>query len=130
MVITAASTLEQVKKGIAEHTAWKARIQEAIDTRRSVVPVSHACLDYLCEFGRWLQENPDLRMFNPKHYDKVKKLHAAFHQELGNVLHFALAGKRLEAKERCVYGGAYAQVQAALVAELTSWQRDLSKFSH
>lgn len=130
MVLTAASTLEQVKKGIAEHTVWKARIQEAIDTRHSPMHVSQACMDHFCELGRWLRDNPDLRMFNPKHYDKVKKLHTEFHAVLGNVLHMAVAGKRLEAKECCVHGGTYAQAQAALVAELTNWQKELARFMH
>lgn len=129
MVITGAGALEQVKRAAAEHTAWKARVQEAIDTSKAQVSVAKASLDHLCEFGMWLHDNPDLRMFNPKHYDKVKKLHAEFHKELGNVLHLALAGKRVAAKECCVHGGPFAQAQTALAAELANWQQDLAKFT-
>ncbi len=87
---------------------------------KAQVWVAQASLNNLCQFGGWSQKNPDLRMFNPKHYDKVKKLHTEFHKELGKVLHLALAGRRVAAQECCLTGGSYALALVSLATELAS----------
>lgn len=113
---------EQIKKAIGAHGLWKTRLQAAIESGTSEATPAAISADDACDFGKWLYGDPGLRKADG-HFEKVRKLHAEFHTEVGRVLSVAVAGKRVEALKLLDAGSAFARLSGELTREMLDWSR-------
>jgi methyl-accepting chemotaxis protein len=80
--------------------------------------------DNQCDFGRWLLAcSPQEKA--TEHYKVIKHLHTQFHIEAGRILDIALRGDRDNALAEMAQGRRYAEISAALIAELLNWKAEL-----
>ncbi|MBI1358388.1 MAG: hypothetical protein GC160_28970 [Acidobacteria bacterium] len=120
---TEGSLVDQIMEHIRQHSAWKARMLEAIQTGRWPGLVSEVSVDNKCAFGRWLGDFAADFQDDP-HYQDVKRLHAAFHVQAAKTLSDGLAGRRDEAI-RDVENGAFSKASSALVLAMSRWRLTL-----
>ncbi len=114
---------QEIRKAIGAHGLWKGRLKAAIETGKSEFTVADVSVDSKCEFGKWLHS---LRPNSPQsreHYENVKRLHFAFHQEVAKVLSHALTGKRKEALKALDFGSAYSSCSSDLTREMLDWSK-------
>ncbi len=114
---------DQIKKAIGAHGLWKGRLKDAIETGKSEFTVAGVTADNNCEFGKWLQSLGEAGAGSKSHYDNVRRLHAAFHKEVGKVLGQALAGKRDEAGLALGPGTPYSNYSGELIREMMDWAK-------
>jgi purine-binding chemotaxis protein CheW len=114
---------EAISTAIAAHGKWKTRLKGAIESGTLDVPVATVRVDNGCPFGKWLYGEIGAEDKTSPHYEKVRELHARFHQAAARVAEFALAGKKAEATAQLAMGGDFADVSARLTAALLDWKR-------
>ncbi len=114
---------EAIGTAIAAHGKWKMRLKGAIESGTLDVPVATVRLDNACPFGKWLYGEIGAEDKASAHYEKVRELHARFHQAAARVAELALAGKKPEASAQLAMGGEFADVSARLTAALLDWKR-------
>jgi methyl-accepting chemotaxis protein len=114
--------LHPIDKAIASHARWKSQLRQAIESGQSELSVELARSDKLCDFGRWLLDQPQEQRAND-HYRTVSELHSQFHRAASSVLELALAGRRQEAEAAMALGSTFAGVSARLTASMTAWKR-------
>jgi len=115
----------QLTKAMAAHSAWKRRLEEAIQTGKSDITPERASVDDQCEFGKWLYSLPR-QLRESATWQKVRTLHADFHREAGRVLQLALTGRKTEAKAAMSHGGAFTLRSAELIRALQQWKSSSS----
>jgi Chemoreceptor zinc-binding domain len=117
--------LEEMKKAMGAHGAWKLRLRTAISVGKSDADPSQVKCDNLCEFGKWLYgQSLDAETKRGMPYHVVRRLHAEFHECAGRVLDLALRGQKSEALT--LLDGEYTQRSEKLVLALTKWRREIS----
>ena len=114
---------EQFVKAVGAHGLWKGRLTGAIKTGSSEFTVEDAAADNQCEFGKWLYSVHNTGVESKDYHEKVRLLHATFHQEVSRVLSLALAGKRAAALKAMEDGSPYAGSSASLTLEMMSWAK-------
>ena len=114
---------EIVKMAIAAHGQWKTRLKAAVESRKSEHTVESASTDRTCEFGKLLYGDPSLKAGAPVEFEKVRKLHAEFHQEVGKVLTLALAGKQVQAMASFEPNTPLTKISSELTLEMLKWSR-------
>ncbi len=120
------SIAAHIDKAIGAHGMWKARLKLAIDSGKLDTPLPTILADNKCEFGAWLYGasiTPALR--GTPQYQKVRDLHAAFHQQAGRVAELATSGKKAEAVALIGLQGDYARASAALTTAMREWKAGL-----
>lgn len=115
---------QEITKYIGQHSAWKARLREAIDKGSHEWKVGDVRRDDQCEFGKWLRTLPPSARSN-EHCQNVEKLHATFHQEAAGVLELVDAGKKTQADEAMGLKGAFTAASTKLTQEMTQWKQSL-----
>ena len=122
--MTAAAELQfSIQKAIREHEIWTTRLEQTIASGKSDHTVAGVSVDNNCEFGQWLHGDPNARASEPRH-EKVRKLHAAFHAEVGKILWLALRGNKAEALKALHGRTPYARLAADLTTEMLALGRD------
>lgn len=117
--------LEEMKKAIGAHGAWKLRLRTAISLGKSDADPTQVKCDDRCEFGKWLYgRSLDAETKQGMPYHVVRRLHAEFHDCAGRVLELALRGQKSEALT--LLDGEYGQRSEKLVVALTKWRREIS----
>lgn len=115
---------EEIKKAIAAHGMWKARLQGAMDTGKLEIPVSTIRVDNQCDFGKWLYGTTiDPQLKNSEYYKKVKELHASFHHAAAKVAEYILSGKKSEAEKMMDMQGAYTTASENLTKNMMEWYK-------
>lgn len=115
---------EEIKKAIAAHGMWKARLNEAMTTGKIEIPVATIRQDNQCDFGKWLYSaNIDPQLKLSEHYKNVKDLHASFHHVAAKVAELILAGKRGDAEKMMVMSGEYTLTSEKLTKTMMDWYK-------
>jgi hypothetical protein len=115
---------EQIDKGIAAHSQWKTRLNNAIKNGTSEYVPAIVSTDNACDFGKWLYGEGKVLKSSP-HYEEVKKLHADFHKEASIVLQLALSGQIEKAKEAMALKSTFYTVSSNMVLLLMKWKKGL-----
>jgi hypothetical protein len=119
-------TIDSLDKAIAAHAGWKARLRAAARTGTFEVATATVKADDRCDFGKWLYGKdltPEERQ--GEHYQKVRTLHAQFHQHAAQVVELATLGQKAEAEQAIALGSPYAQVSTELTGALVKWRESL-----
>ena len=119
-----AQMLEEIQKAIGAHGKWKMRLNIAIKSGRSDVPVTDIRRNNLCEFGQWLHGptiTPEVKVGKP--YEVVTRLHTEFHQCAASVMDLALKGQTKEAM--ALLEGEYTERSEILIRALNKWKGEL-----
>jgi methyl-accepting chemotaxis protein len=116
--------LEQIDAAIELHESWKTRLLRAIEAGSSEWTPRTVKADNQCDFGRWLYGCSPEAKASP-YYNAIKQLHAQFHAEAGRVLEIALLGNKDNAIAEL--DKQYAEISAALIAELLNWKAELEE---
>ena len=115
---------EAIKKAVAAHSMWKARLRTAIQSGKTDVPVATIKMDNQCEFGKWLHSSAStIEAKHMNRYKVVKDLHAQFHKMAGQVAELAVEGNRNDAEQ--LLDGEYASASVKLTKEMMDWQKDI-----
>ena len=116
--------LEAIQKGIAAHSAWKARLRTAVSSGKFDVLAATVAMDNQCEFGKWLYglSADDKRT---EQFNTVRRLHAQFHEEAARVVVWATSGQSEKAEQALALGGSYAKASSELTGAMVSWRNNL-----
>jgi hypothetical protein len=116
----------EINKAVANHSYWKARLHDAIDTGRSDYNPANVGVDNQCDFGKWFYSLPEEDK-NSAVWNKVRLLHARFHAAAANILQLALAGRKDEALALISdLKGEYITVSVELTNTMLAWKNSLS----
>lgn len=115
---------EDIAKYIGQHSLWKTRLRQAIDSGESSHDAASVRRDDQCDFGTWLKALPAQERASP-HFQAVASLHAEFHREAARVLELAAGGKKAEAEKSIASGGSYASASMKLTKGMTAWMNGL-----
>lgn len=106
---------EQIFAALTAHTAWKQRLDQAIDAGIIDPHPSVIAKDNVCVFGRWLygDEIPGAIKQLPQ-YEEVREIHAQFHQLTSEIAMLAVVGEKAKAKLRLADGSDYLKLSDRL----------------
>jgi len=91
-----------LQKAMTAHSAWKARLRNAIATGKLDVAAATVKADDQCQFGKWLYGTElSVQEKQSEQYRAVKELHGRFHEEASKVAQFAISGQK-EAAEKAM----------------------------
>lgn len=113
---------QEITKYIGQHSAWKARLREAIDKGSHSWNVPDVRRDDQCEFGKWLRSLPSSARSN-EHCQNVENLHADFHREAARVLELVDTGKKDQADEAMDLKGSFTAASTKLTQEMMQWKQ-------
>jgi hypothetical protein len=118
--------IRQINAAIVAHDEWKARLQAAIESGSSEFQPETVRADDLCPFGQWIQSaEPALQ--DSLHYERVRTLHAQFHEAAARVLALALSGRGPQALTSLEFGSEFVRASVLLVDELEFWREELKR---
>ncbi len=111
-----------LEAAVVAHAAWKARLRQAIDTRRlpEGTTVEQARRDDVCPFGRWLHAGEGANLDAARNA-QVMAGHAEFHRAAAGVLAEVSAGRIDAAKQALSDPDGYAGVARSLTDALLAW---------
>lgn len=115
--------VEEFSKAINAHAAWKARLTEAIRSKKSTFSPNTVSTDFQCDFGKWLYGaslTGDDK--STSHYITTKQLHAKFHEIAGVILARALEGNEEQAEMLMAPGSEFDDLSNKLVLSLREWK--------
>ncbi|HEY6873085.1 MAG TPA: CZB domain-containing protein [Geobacteraceae bacterium] len=116
----------ELNKAIKNHSIWKVRLKDAVDTGKSEFTPRQVRANHLCEFGKWLNSLPPGEKALEE-YGKIAVLHEKFHAEAANVLQMALGGQKDKAHEALTdIRSDFIYTSAQLINALTDWKHKLS----
>jgi chromosome segregation ATPase len=125
--VVGTSTAERLKAGVAAHGAWKARLMEVAVTGVSTFDPAVVGSDDKCPLGVWLYQECTSQERQSSNYDRVRELHARFHELAGRILQQAMGGRRREAEEAVAFGGPFDTLSAELVGIINGWRDELDR---
>ncbi|MCA1903547.1 MAG: CZB domain-containing protein [Cyanobacteria bacterium KgW148] len=106
------------------HTAWKQRLDQAIDAGIIDPPPSVIALDNQCVFGKWLySETIPTSVKQLSEYQEVRSIHAQFHKLTAEIAMLAVTGDKAKAKAALAEESDYAQLSDKLKSALLSLAR-------
>jgi hypothetical protein len=118
--------IRQINAAILAHDEWKARLLAAIDSGSSEFQPDAVRADNLCPFGQWFESvEPELR--DSLHYERVRTLHAQFHEAAADVLALALSGRGPQALTSLEFGSEFVRASVLLVDELEFWREEMKR---
>ena len=119
------STIAVLTRAIAAHARWKQRLREFIREDGAPVNPAVAARADTCDLGHWLETYlPANGEFD--RFQRVSRLHVAFHAEAALVANLVVARKFDQAKASLALGSPFTKVSADLTLELMSWKDDLA----
>jgi len=117
----------ELNKAIKNHSVWKVRLKDAVDTGKSEFTPSQVRDNNICAFGIWLKSLP-LSEKSLEEYKNISALHAEFHATAAKVLQLALAGHKDEAHNALTdIKGDFMWTSAKLTNALMDWKAKLSQ---
>jgi hypothetical protein len=119
------SLKDEIKKAVGDHGVWKNRLKDAVDTGKIDVQISIIKADKLCSFGQWLYGSTITeKEKNSSHYQKVRELHAAFHEKASKVAQFAVSDQKARAMKMLEANGEFTTASAALTTSMLAWLKE------
>ncbi len=116
----------ELNKAIKNHSIWKVRLKDAVDTGKSEFTPSQVRANHLCDFGKWLASLPaGEKAFDE--YQLIQQLHEKFHAEAANVLQLAISGQRDKAHVALTdMKSDFVYISAQLINALSDWKRRIT----
>ena len=113
----------EIDEAILAHGQWKVRLRIALRAGKADIPATVACRDDRCAFGTWLN-GPSFsgEVRSLVSYQKVRALHALFHQAAGRVVAYVEENK-LDVAEALLLGE-FTQRSDDLVSALREWKAE------
>lgn len=99
---------------IAAHGLWKYRLHQAIAERSSAFDPNTVRVDNACPLGKWLYAEARTVVSHDL-FERVKGMHATFHQMTGDLLQRSLAGETETVLRATAPGGEYAVLSGTLI---------------
>jgi hypothetical protein len=119
------SDAREINKAIAAHGTWKVRLYEAIEKGNSEFKPEVVKLDTACDFGKWLYSIPPAER-SGAYWEKVKDIHARFHETAGRILKLAVEGKSKDALDLITdLKGDYVTTSILLTNTLNEWKNSI-----
>lgn len=110
---------EQIQAALTAHGMWKARLERAIETGQCEFSVDKVRLDNQCDFGKWLYGDARASFASVSEFEKIRALHAEFHQEAAKVLQQAVSGRSREARAAMGASAAFGRATTSLTTALS-----------
>ncbi|SPE37744.1 hypothetical protein SBA3_2700037 [Candidatus Sulfopaludibacter sp. SbA3] len=118
---------EVLQKAVVAHSAWKARLRNAIASGKLDIPVATIKVDNQCQFGKWLYGTElSAHEKQTEQYRTVKELHAQFHEAASKVAQFATTGQKQAAEQAMDLSSDFSRVSSALMNALAKCGAALS----
>ncbi len=119
------SLKDEIKKAVGDHGRWKKMLKNAVDTGKMDVQLSEIKADNQCGFGKWLH-GPTIteKQKNSSHYQKVRELHAVFHEKAAKAAELAISGKKAHAMKMLEVNGEFTTASAALTTSMMAWLKE------
>jgi Chemoreceptor zinc-binding domain len=111
---------------LSAHVAWKEKLRMAIDTGIIDPPSALIRQDNLCIFGKWLYGadiSEETRA--SARYDRIRKIHAEFHQSAAAVAMLAEVGEKDQARQMMATDQPYGIHSNNIRREILSWIAEL-----
>jgi methyl-accepting chemotaxis protein len=116
---------DEIKNAVGAHGMWKKRLKHAIATGKINVQISTIKADNQCSFGKWLyRATITEEEKNSSHYQKVRELHAAFHEKASKVAQLAVSGHKAGAMRMLEVNGEFTIASAALTTSMIAWLKE------
>lgn len=112
---------QEINNAISEHAMWKMNLKALISRGKLDTPIEEV-KDTECAFGKWFYGSINPRHRVSAHYQRVKELHAEFHQVAAQVANLASQGKKEEAEKMMDFDGEYTVVSNRLMEALIKWK--------
>ena len=119
------SLKDEIKNAVGTHGVWKKKLKSAVDTGKIDVQISTIKADNQCSFGKWLH-GPTIteKQKSSSHYQKVRELHAVFHEKASKVAEFATSGNKVAAMKMLEVNGEFSETSAALTTAMLAWLKE------
>jgi methyl-accepting chemotaxis protein len=119
------SLKDEIKKAVGDHGMWKQMLKNAVDTGKIDVQISTIKADNQCSFGKWLH-GPTIteKQKNSSHYQKVRELHAAFHEKAAKAAQLAISDHKARAMKMLEVNGEFTTASAALTTSMMAWLKE------
>jgi hypothetical protein len=112
-----------IMAAVGAHAMWKARLKSAIATGHVEPPAEIIALDNRCDFGKWLYGGDiDTSAKGSEYYERVRALHAQFHQQASRVAGEVLAGNLDKAIGLMNPEGDYSKISDELTKVMLAWK--------
>lgn len=110
-------------EAIRAHTAWKSRLQNALDGKSEEVLVpAHICEDNRCVLGKWIHGSGGARFGKEQMFSSLRSEHASFHVHAANVVELTQAGDPSAAQR--VFENEYSHASHEVVSILMTLNRE------
>ncbi len=119
------SSKNEIKNAIGSHGIWKKKLKNAVDSGKIDIQISAIEAENQCNFGKWLYGNTiSEKAKNSIHYQKVRELHAAFHEKASKVAQFATSGRKEVAMKMLEVNGEFTTASADLTTSMMAWLKE------
>ena len=115
---------EQIRRAVLAHGRWKDELLAAIRSGNCALKATELRRDDLCDFGIWLYGLPR-EVRESKRIERIRKLHAAFHDRAAKVLYMAQSGEKLKGMDALESSESYALAGRELIEAMREWERSL-----
>ena len=116
-----------ILRAIEAHKTWKKRLDDAINSRSSLISVAEASSDCVCEFGKWLYGHDiteDVKASAT--YREVCDLHTQFHKQAGIVISGATGASYYRMEQIVNDITTYDNISIALISLLEKWRANIA----
>ncbi len=119
------SLKDEIKNAVGTHGMWKKKLKSAIVSGKIDVQISTIRADDQCSFGKWLH-GPTIteKQKNSNYYQKVRELHAVFHEKASKVAQLAISGNKAAATKMLEVNGEFSEASASLTTAMLAWLKE------
>lgn len=116
---------DEIKNAIGAHGKWKKKLKSAVDTGEIDIQIPTIKADNQCSFGKWLH-GPTItkKQMSSDHYQRVRELHAIFHEKASKVAELAVSGNKAGALRMLEVNGEFSVASAALTTSMLAWLKE------
>ena len=119
------SLKEEIKKAVGDHGTWKKMLRNAVNTGKIDVEIPVIKADNECSFGKWLNGSTlSEKQKKSSHYQKVRELHAAFHEKAAKTAELAITDQKARAMKMLEVNGEFTTASAALTTSMMAWLKE------
>lgn len=100
---------------VLAHTKWKIRLKSFISGKgEEVLKADQVGKDNLCELGKWIH-GEGRSLADHDEYQRLKQVHASFHQCAGKIVALAGSGKSGDAEKMLAPDGEFTKLSMSVV---------------
>lgn len=108
---------------VLAHTKWKIRLKSFISGKgEEVLKPDQVAKDNLCELGKWIH-GEGARLADHDEYQRLKQVHASFHQCAGRIVAMACNGKPADAEKMLAPDGEFTKLSMSVVNAINACKK-------